>query len=160
MKNNAPDSLGMLLFDASRLIRRRFEASAADLGLSSAQWRLLVQLAKLGRATQARLAEKLEIEPISVSRLVDRMQESGWVTRESDPQDRRAKVIVPTEKTLALYADLRGRAEGVYEQAQTGIPAEERAVLMRALRSIITNLTSDDASGDLPPFVNETDHDR
>ncbi|MGO4851987.1 MarR family winged helix-turn-helix transcriptional regulator [Phaeovulum sp. W22_SRMD_FR3] len=160
MKNNAPDSLGLLLHDASRLIRRRFEAAAADLGLSSAQWRLLVQLAKIGRATQARLAERLEIEPISVSRLVDRMQESGWVTREPDPQDRRAKVIVPTEKALALYTDLRGRAEGVYEQAQTGIPAEERAVLMRVLKTIIANLASDDETGCLPPCVNETEHDR
>ncbi len=64
------------------------------MGLSSAQWRLLIHVLKEERVTQARLAERLEIEPISVSRLIDRMEQAGWVMRETDPNDRRVRLIV------------------------------------------------------------------
>mgnify|MGYP000607290851 CR=1 FL=1 len=92
MSTAEPDSLGLLLHDARRAVVRRFEARAASHGLSSAQWRLLFALKRLGPCTQARLAERLEIEPISVSRLIDRAEEAGWVTREADPADRRSNV--------------------------------------------------------------------
>ncbi|WP_415184262.1 MarR family winged helix-turn-helix transcriptional regulator [Phaeovulum sp.] len=138
------DSLGFLLHDAARLIRRRFEARAADLGLTSAQWRALVHILRAGNASQARLAERLEIEPISVSRLVDRMVEGGWVTRKADPSDRRARIVVPTSKSLKTYEEARSVADVVYAQALTGLPAETRETLMRALRAIVCNLSEPD----------------
>ena len=55
-------------------------------------------------AAAAALAEALDVEPISVSRLVDRMVQAGWVQREAHPQDRRARVIVPTAKAEAAAA--------------------------------------------------------
>ena len=67
MNSPALDGFGLLLHDAARLLRRRFEARGGEYGLSSAQWRLLVKLVREGRAAQSRLAELLEIEPISVS---------------------------------------------------------------------------------------------
>ena len=88
-------SLGPLLHDAARLIRRRFEQHTADLGLSSAQWRLLIHVLKEERVTQARLAERLEIEPISVSRLIDRMVQAGWVMRETDPNSKPQRLPQP-----------------------------------------------------------------
>ena len=75
MEKPAHDSLGILVHDAARALRRSFDARATALGLTTAQWRLLVVLFRLGPVTQARLAERLEVEPISVSRLVDRMAE-------------------------------------------------------------------------------------
>ncbi|TGS24967.1 MarR family transcriptional regulator, partial [bacterium M00.F.Ca.ET.180.01.1.1] len=66
--------------------------------LSSAQWRLMVRVAKEEGITQARLAELLEIEPISVSRLVDRMEEGGWIERTANPQDRRERQVRMTAK--------------------------------------------------------------
>lgn len=77
MVTDGTDRLGFLLHDAARLMRRRFEARASGYGLSSAQWRLLVRVVKEAGVAQARLAELLEIEPISVSRLIDRMEEGA-----------------------------------------------------------------------------------
>jgi MarR family transcriptional regulator for hemolysin len=99
-----------------------------------------------GSATQARLAEKLEIEPISVSRLIDRMEQAGWVSREADPADRRAKIIVPTEKAQASYETIRNEARGVISEALTGISNERQAILMECLQQLVTNLSTDDVA--------------
>jgi len=138
--------LGLLLHDAARALRRRFDLRATELGLSTAQWRLLVHLFRCGRITQARLAERLEIEPISVSRLIDRMTEQGWVLREPDPTDRRSRIVVPTEKARDAYARGLILADGVYEEALRGMPDDQRHAMIASLRQVIGNL-SDDADG-------------
>lgn len=138
----SPDeSLGFLLTDATRAIRRRFEQRATELGLSSAQWRVLVHLLRRGPLSQARLAEFLEIEPISVSRLVDRMQEAGWVEREPDPNDRRVKLVVAKSKAHAAFENARQIADDLYEQALAGLPPGALDTLTDALRRIIINLS-------------------
>ena len=95
-KEEHPFRIGFLIHDVQRLMRKRFEARASGLGLSSAQWRLLVRVAKEDGVAQARLAELLEIEPISVSRLVDRMEEFGWVERRRSTEDRRRQGLFLT----------------------------------------------------------------
>ena len=145
MKQNT-DRLGLLLHDAARAMRKRFEQRTAALGLSSAQWRLLALLSREGRANQARLADLLEIEPISVSRLLDRMEQGGWIRREADAQDRRARIIAPTDKTLAAYEEIRATANEVYDEALQGLGVGERAVLIAGLNAIITNLAARDAT--------------
>lgn len=141
MTSDGTDRLGFLIHDAQRLMRKRFEARAADYGLSAAQWRLLVRLVKDEGAPQARLAEFLEIEPISVSRLLDRMEAGGWITRRQDANDRRVRMIFPTDKSRAAFAAVKGIAGVVYEEALTGLSAEERRVLIHGLRSVVDNLS-------------------
>jgi len=147
MKLVPTNTLGFLLHDASRLLRRRFEARAQDFGLSSAQWRLLVHLAREGCASQARIAELLEIEPISVSRLVDRMEQGGWVERGSDPHDRRVRLLEPSAKATAAFESLREIAGNIYEQAMSGMSAEDRASLTRSLELLVANLGRMDSDG-------------
>ena len=131
-----PDSLGFLLTDATRAIRRRFEQRAACLGLSSSQWRLLMQLKRGGPLPQARLAELLEIEPISVSRLVDRMQEAGWVRREPDATDRRVKLVAPTEKAMQ-WPDALGL--GLFSATGTQLAlAQDLPGIVAVLMGVIT----------------------
>lgn len=134
-------SLGFLLHDAARAIRRRFEVRATELGLSSAQWRLLVYLMREGPSAQARLAELMEIEPISVSRLVDRMQDAGWVTREPDASDRRVKLVATTDKTCTAFAEAKQIADQIYDDALANLPPGTRETLMATLRQIIANLS-------------------
>ncbi|TMV57143.1 MarR family transcriptional regulator, partial [Thioclava sp. BHET1] len=110
MKNNGIENFGILLHDSARLLRLRFEAHGRELGLSSAQWRLIARLKREGRATQARLSELMEIEPISVSRLVTRMEQAGWVVRQADPNDRRIRMVVPTQKTRDALAGIQSVA--------------------------------------------------
>jgi MarR family transcriptional regulator, transcriptional regulator for hemolysin len=145
--NFGPDQLGLLLHDAARLLRRRFEMRAAHFGLSSAQWRLLVHVLRETRVSQARLADRMEIEPISVSRLVDRMEQAGWVARVPDPDDRRVRVIVATEKTQSLREDLKSTASAVYEEALANLDPAGRAALLSGLGSVIAALSLPD---DLP----------
>jgi MarR family transcriptional regulator for hemolysin len=147
MKSGGTDSLGFLLHDAQRLLRKRFEARGARYGLSAAQWRLLVMLVKEEGAPQARLAEILEIEPISVSRLVDRMEAGGWVTRKQDANDRRIRIVFPTEKSRDAFADVKSIAGEVYEEALAGLSAGERRTLMKGLARIIDNLGDGESPG-------------
>ena len=141
MKNEGIEKFGLLLHDSARLVRTRFEAHGRALGLSSAQWRLLARLKREGRATQARLAELMEIEPISVSRLVTRMEEAGWVERQPDPNDRRIRIVVPTARTLDALADISSVAASVYDEAMAGLSQPERRALIAALTVVLNNLS-------------------
>jgi DNA-binding MarR family transcriptional regulator len=146
MVTDGIDRLGFLVHDAARWMRRRFEARASGFGLSAAQWRLLVRVTKEEGVAQARLAELLEIEPISVSRLIDRMEEGGWIERRSDAADRRVRTIFPTEKSRDAYASVKGLAGDVYERALAGLSPEERRILVKGLLNIIENLSDGETS--------------
>jgi MarR family transcriptional regulator for hemolysin len=135
------DRLGFLIHDSARLLRKRFETKGSAHGLSAAQWRLLVRLVKEEGVAQARLAELLEIEPISVSRLLDRMEEGGWIERRQGANDRRVRMIFPTDKSREAFAAIKGVAGEVYDKALHGLTAEEKRILVKCLNVIITNLS-------------------
>ncbi|GAA2846589.1 DNA-binding MarR family transcriptional regulator [Aminobacter aminovorans] len=142
MKNEGIDRLGFLIHDAARLVRRSFEQRGSEFGLSAAQWRLLVRLVKEEGVAQARLAELLEIEPISVSRLLDRMEEGGWIERRQGAADRRVRMIFPTDKALEAFSKVKAVAGEVYEKALAGLSDEERLATVHGLRTIIDNLSA------------------
>ena len=146
MKQDMKNSLGFLLHDATRLLRKRFEARGSEYGLSSAQWRMLVLLVKEEGASQARLAELLEIEPISVSRLIDRMEDGGWVERRQDASDRRVRMVFATAKAHDAFDKVKSLAAGLYDEALAGLSAKEREALIAGLKTICNNL-SDGESG-------------
>ena len=146
MTTDGIDKLGFLIHDSARLLRKRFETRGSAYGLSAAQWRLLVRLVKEEGVAQARLAELLEIEPISVSRLLDRMEEGGWIERRQDASDRRVRTIFPTDKSRDAFAAIKGVAGEVYDLALAGLTTEEKQILVKGLNTIITNL----ADGETP----------
>jgi DNA-binding MarR family transcriptional regulator len=134
-------SLGLLLHDATRAVRKRFEARSASYGLTSAQWRMMIRVCKTeGGARQSHFADLLEIEPISVSRLLDRMEATGWVTRAADPGDRRVRLVFPTDKAMAVFAEFKPIADEVYAEALQGFSAEQHSMLLDSLGTIISNL--------------------
>jgi len=140
MVSDGIERLGFLIHDVQRHMRKRFDARASAFGLSAAQWRLMVRAAKEEGITQARLAELLEIEPISVSRLVDRMEEGGWVERRSDPSDRRVRTVYPTPRAREAYASVKSMAGDVYEEALAGLSRDQRRTLIVCLDKIVENL--------------------
>jgi MarR family transcriptional regulator, transcriptional regulator for hemolysin len=142
MTLDGTERLGFLMHDAARLMRKRFETLAAAYGLSAAQWRLMVRLVKEEGVAQARLAELLEIEPISVSRLLDRMEESGWVERRQDAGDRRVRTIFPTEKSRRTFGEVKAVAGEVYEEALAGLSPDQRRATIRGLSTIVDNLSA------------------
>jgi DNA-binding MarR family transcriptional regulator len=147
MENGGIDRLGFLIHDATRLLRKRFEKRGSQHGLSAAQWRLLVRVVKEEGIAQARLAELLEIEPISVSRLIDRMEEAGWIERRPDPRDRRIRTIHPTAKSREAYGEIKSHAGEVYEEALAGMPTEARKALIEGLELIVSNLSDGETAG-------------
>lgn len=140
------DNLGALLNDASRAVRRRFEYLTAEHGLSVPQWRLLRHILTNGPCNQSILADLLDVEPISVSRMIDRMEQSGWLTRQAHPEDRRARIIVPTDKARAIAPRARATAERVYAEALAGLTQAERRALQTALLAIAANLSKPDTA--------------
>lgn len=136
----SPLPIGFLLKDASRLLRRRFEREIQDMPMTAAQLQIIALLSRAEGSGQAALAARLDIEPMTLSRHVDRMEAAGLVERRQDPADRRARQLFTTEKSRALLAPMRTRAAEVYDQAQAGLDAEQRAALVAALETIIRNL--------------------
>ena len=140
------ESLGYLIADTGRLIRKAFDERARVIGITRSQWRLLGNLMRQPGLKQMQLAELLEVEPISLSRMVDRLQDAGMVERRADPNDRRAWCLFLTEKAEPLILQLRSVSDGLHEQALAGFVEAEREVLDELLERIRANLNgSDDA---------------
>lgn len=135
------ESLGFLMSDVSRLMRRRFDERARRSGATGAQWRTLKILERHEGLNQGRLAELLEVEPITCSRMIDRLQDAGLVDRRPDPSDRRAWKLHLTPKARPILEELRAVAAGMIEEALQGLNARERSALIAALETIHSNIT-------------------
>ena len=136
-------NIGYLLNDSSRLLRRAFDERVRELGLTAVQARLLLSLQKFPDNNQAFYAERLEVEPITLTRIVDRMEEAGWIERVADPSDRRARRLHLTDKSRGTVAKLRTRVEGLVEDLAFGLSQAERAELMRLLAVVSENLSAE-----------------
>ena len=127
------------------MLRRRFERESRDIPMTTAQLQIVARLKVRDGMTQAELASLLDIEPMTLSRHLDRMEAAGLVERRPCPNDRRARRVVVTDKARALLDPMRERALVLYEEAQAGLSPEERAALIAGLNTVIANLSAADA---------------
>lgn len=139
--DDSPKTFGFLLGTASRMVRRRFDQRAREIGLSRAQAQALFFISRHEGANQACLAEMMEIEPITLTRLLDRMEASGWIERRPDPKDRRARLLYLMPVALPILAQAKHIADEVSEEAFTGLPPETQHLMMSALERIGANLS-------------------
>lgn len=147
------DSLGFLISDVSRLLRRRFDERARQLGTTRAQWRTLLTLSRNEGLNQGALADLLEVEPITLCRMIDRLEEAGMVERRRDPGDRRAWLLFLTDKSKPVLADLKLMAADLIDGVLSGIDEPTRDLLSDSLNRMRANLLS------LPaPRTTETAH--
>jgi len=144
-------SLGFLLHDIARLMRKRFDQRARHLGMTRAQWQLLSHLARHEGINQSGLAEILEIEPITLARLVDRMVEAGWVERRPHPSDRRQRCLYLTAKARPRFADLRALAAEVFEDVLCDFNLDERDTLLELLGRMRRSLGNRQSGGEIEP---------
>jgi DNA-binding MarR family transcriptional regulator len=133
-------NFGFLLKDVARLYTRRFEERAQALCLTLAQCKALAVLAKNEGVSQKRLAELSEIDPMSLVRILDRMEADGWVERRSDPEDRRARSLVVTERARPIIDQFWQVAGATRAEAFAGLAAAERTALVELLDRVHTNL--------------------
>ena len=135
------DHIGLMVSDVSRLLRRRFDERARAIGVTRAQWRTLTALSRQEGINQGRLADLLEIEPISLCRMIDRLTDAGLVERRRDPGDRRAWNIYMTPKARPMLDELAVIAEGVMAAALGGLGPDAEAALASSLARVRLNLT-------------------
>ncbi|HVM81851.1 MAG TPA: MarR family transcriptional regulator [Stellaceae bacterium] len=132
---------GFLLHDIARLLRKRFDQRARVLGLSRAQWQVLAHLHRHEGINQRGLAEILEIESVTLGRLVDRLEADGWIERRADPGDRRARRLFTTAKVAPVLERMWALGAMTREEALAGLMAAERQILFAALEKIRGNLS-------------------
>lgn len=134
-------SFGYVLFEAARLMSKRFDQRARHLGLTRAQCQVLVHLARHEGINQAGLAELLELEPISLARCLDRMEQAGWIERRPDPSDRRARLLYMTDKAKPVFDRILECGYATRMDALTGLAPDERESLLDLLQRVRGNLT-------------------
>jgi DNA-binding MarR family transcriptional regulator len=147
---NPERSFGFLLYDAARLLRRDFDRRARSLGLTRAQWSVLAHLKRNEGSKQAAVADTLELEPITLVRLLDRLEAAGWVERRADPTDRRARQLFLTEKARPVLDQLMALAAETRAVALAGFSEPEREVLIDALIKVRANLSNRELGGEKP----------
>ncbi len=146
------DSIGFLFSDIARLSRQAFNARAASLGLSLAQWRVLAVLARQDGINQVRLADILEIQPMTLVRQIDRLETMDLVARRPDPGDRRAVRLELTAAAAPLIAQMRRIADELWDAALAGFAPDEREALHHTLVRIKAALCAD-AHGETQPHA-------
>ncbi|AJD42312.1 MarR family transcriptional regulator protein [Rhizobium gallicum bv. gallicum R602sp] len=131
---SAHPPLGFVLHDVARLLRKRFEQRAKSLGLTRSQWQTLAYLANNEGIHQGGLAEILEVEPITLVRILDKLAERGLVERRQHPADRRVWLLYMRDEALPLLAQMRVIGEATRREALDSVCAEAREQLFQPYR--------------------------
>lgn len=133
-------TLGFLLHDVARLLRKRFEQHAKDIGLTRTQWQTLAYLARCEGTNQVSLAELLEIEPITLARVVDKLCERELIERRADSNDRRVKRLYLTDVSRPLLSEIRALGDATRAEALEGVSDDDRQRLFDILNTMKVNL--------------------
>ena len=133
-------SLGFLLGDSSRLLRKRFDRLARSFGMTRAQWGVIAVLRRDEGINQMAMADIMDIEPITLGRHIDRLEEAGWVERRPDPDDRRAWRIFLTDKVQPVLEEMENIAIEVRNDAMVDFSSMEREQFIDDLIRVKSNL--------------------
>lgn len=136
------DSLVFLVHDVARLFRRRFEVEAKLHGFTLPQWRALAEIFNNEGMAQVSLAAALDVDQMTVSGIVSRLEKRGLIERFANPNDSRVKLarLTPAGRELVLSAKNVGRT--VFESALAGLDEDERVTLKTGLALIRDNLNA------------------
>jgi MarR family transcriptional regulator for hemolysin len=126
--------------DVARLLRTYADHKAASFGLTRAKWAVLARLDRFEGLKQNELADMLDLQPISLTRLLDRLSENGLIERRSDPNDRRAKRLFLTPAAYPLLERLSELGEDLMTTALAGLDQSETSALLTSLTTIKENL--------------------
>jgi MarR family transcriptional regulator, transcriptional regulator for hemolysin len=140
--------LGFLINDVARQMRRRFDREAQEIGLTRAQWTVLFHLHRNEGVTQAGLAQLMDIQPITLARLIDRLESDGWAERRAHPSDRRARCLYLTDKAHPVLEALQVISSRLRAEAVAGLSAAEVEQLLDMLEHIKSNLMTLEYAGD------------
>ena len=134
-------TLNFLLHDVARLLRKRFEKNARGSGLTRSQWQGLTYLAQNEGINQSGLAELLDLEPITLCRIVDKLQALGLIQRHPHPSDRRIWILHLMPAAHPKLIPIRKLGDMTMSEALTGVSDADRLHLLETLHVLKLNLT-------------------
>jgi MarR family transcriptional regulator for hemolysin len=136
------ETLAFMIIDLARLFRQEFEQGVADAGLAitAGEARTLLYLSRSEGMRQSALAERMHIEPMSLSNFVDRLEARRLVVREPDPDDRRAKRLALTPAAAPLLEQVNVIAAAITAEAVMGISEADARTLAERLGLMRSNL--------------------
>jgi len=127
------ETLPFEIGETAHVLRKAFDRLAVGLGVTRAQWKVLFRLTRTPGLRQVELAEMLELEPITLCRIVDRLEEARLVERVRDPDDRRAWRLHVTAEAQPLVEKLQGVGAQLIEHAFAGIDPKDIEITRRVL---------------------------
>src|SRR5947207_5167463 len=144
MQHSFERDLLIVLHDVARLLRTRFDQRARARGMTRAQWIILARLSRQPGLSQNELAGICEVEPITVGRLVDRLEARGFVERRSDPTDRRIKRLHLLPAAQPILEEISSYRETLLSEITEGLSENARAAMIDALLHIKNRLTAEE----------------
>jgi MarR family transcriptional regulator for hemolysin len=132
--------IAMNLMDVARMLRTYADQRARQFGISRAQWVVLIRLDRSEGLKQAELAEILDLQPISLTRLLDRLAENGLIERRPDPSDRRANRLYLTPAARPLLKQLADLGQDMMEHVLAGLDGKANERLLGDLHLMKANL--------------------
>jgi DNA-binding MarR family transcriptional regulator len=133
-------NFGFLIHDIARLMRVAFDRRGKELGLTRSQWWVLTALYAKEGVAQSELAAFMDLEKATLGRLLDRLEEKGWIERRADPVDRRVKRVYLTDTVQSLMRELREIAADIRSDAMKGLSRREHEAFIDTLLTIKSNL--------------------
>src|SRR6202142_88567 len=144
----SPDrEVGFALHDVARMLRTYADQRARDLNMTRAQWSVLVKLQRCEGANQSELAEQLDLAPITLGRLIDKLTAAGLVERRDDATDRRANRLYLTEKAAPALRDLGALAEDLMGRALAGVDESTVRAMHDGLMTMKANIKNELIAG-------------
>jgi MarR family transcriptional regulator for hemolysin len=128
------------LGEVQRLMRAYADKQAARYGITRAQWAVLAKVERTEGMKQTELAEQLEMQPITLTRLIDKLCDNGWIERRGDSNDRRVNRLYLKKAARPLLGKLAGLKSEITAAALAGISPTEAERLVAQLESIKENV--------------------
>lgn len=132
--------IGLLLLDVGHLFRKTFGRTLEDQGFTGAESRALMHLYASEGTSQAGLAKRLQVKPITIARLLDKLEEAGWLERRPSPDDRRTNHLYLTPEGRKTVGKIRESATTLSRNLTAAMGTEEREQLISGLWQIRTIL--------------------
>jgi MarR family transcriptional regulator, transcriptional regulator for hemolysin len=153
MQSGVGRAFGFLVHDISRLIKRRFERRARQMGLpiTRQQAAVVLNIADNEGVSQAEMAAWLGIEPIALVRMLDKLHEEGLVERRAHPTDRRVRTLWLTPTARPVVTQILALNKEIREEAFAGMAAHARDTVIEILDGIKGNLALREEADDSPP---------
>jgi MarR family transcriptional regulator, transcriptional regulator for hemolysin len=128
------------LGELQRLVRAYADRQAARFGITRAQWAVLAKVERFEGMKQSELAEQMEMQPITLTRLIDRLCDNGWIERRSDDTDRRVNRLYLRKAGRTLLAKMSGLKSEITATALEGISPADAQRLLTQLETVKENV--------------------